>query len=188
MSMQTERASDTQSKTKRLRRFCSAFVAIVGLCVAVTWIARSGHSSGPATLNLTISPDATFKFFRQVHRDGKYAWIGVPVRPETAHEIIRLLQGAEPYVVESRWGFQWDWPPVHRAPGHAGTFAPDNGLLEVYEGESNEPSLRVGFLVIEQRVAHALLENAGRYFFPEQYKARLFALLGPLVDEPSSGR
>lgn len=185
--MQTERSTGTQSRAKRLRRFCFALVAIAGLCVAVAWIAGPEHSSGPGTLNLTVTPNATFKFFRQVHQDGKYDWIEVPVRPEAAHEIIRLLQGAEPYVVESSWGFQWDWPPVRRVPGNAGSFTPDNGLLEVYEGGSKEPSLRVGFLVIEQRVGHALPDNARRYFFPEGNKARLFALLGPLIDEPNRG-
>lgn len=180
--MQTKQTSGTWSKTRRLWRFCLAFVVIAGLCVAVTWIAGPGPVSGPAKLNLTVNPDATFKFFRQVQQDGKYDWSEVPIRPETAHEIIRRLNGAEPYVVESNWGFQWDWPPVRRDPGNAGSSAPDNGLLEVYEGGSNTPTLRVGFLVIEQRVGHALPDNARRYFFPEQHKARLFSLLGPLLD------
>lgn len=183
--MQTEKNDNTHSKTKWLRRFFLACVAIAGLCVAVTWIAGLGRSNSPATLNLTVSPNATFKFLRQVHRDGKYDWMEVPVRPETAHEIIHLLQGAEPYVVDSTLEFQWDWPPIQRVYGNYGSFSPDNGLLDVYDGEGNERSLRIGFLVIDQRVGHASPDNGNfRYFFPESSKARLFELFGPLISEP----
>jgi hypothetical protein len=114
----------------------------------VIWIAGPAHSSDPATLKLTVSPDATFKFFRQVHQDGKYDWIDVPVPPETGHEIIDLLHGAEPYVVDSTLQLQWNWPPVQRVYGNYGSFAPDNGLLDVYEGDGNERSLRIGFLLV----------------------------------------
>ncbi|MCI0638390.1 MAG: hypothetical protein L0Y72_28640 [Gemmataceae bacterium] len=153
---------------------------VVVACLVAGWILWTTRPITRGPLTLSIGPAVTFKFLRPVQKEGGADWVEVPFAADTAREIVSLLEGAEPFVVESFLRFQWDWPPIQRVVGPSPQFVPDNAVIEVYE-KGGELCCRIGLLLIERRIVHVSVEKSGRFIVAEPNRTRLFDLLRPLL-------
>lgn len=167
---------------------------LIGGCLVVASVAitllllSTENGPSPDALKIAVSPTAQFKL--HVYRDygSGLAWEQHPIDSHVAQEIVALCQGAEPQVLDAggAWEFRWGFPPIQRTIRYLVNPAPDNVELQVFELDSAEPTLRIGFLTSPQRDSlrvnlwGASAKN-GFHLVTDAHRARLFQLLQQLT-------